>query len=101
MTTTDTNYRERMIDAANDAIEARWETCRTNRDEIELIIDAILPPGSVVVEVPVVPYPGASSQADFYRSAAQHVLGGYTVGGSNLSRAVGTLLHSVADRLES
>lgn len=63
--------------------------------------DALDAAEAKVIDIPVIPYPGGSTQADFYRSAAQHVLGGYVVGGSNLSRAVGTLLHSVADRLEA
>jgi len=56
--------------------------------------------GVVTVEVPAVPFPGSTTDAAFYRSAAQHVRRGYTVGGSNLSATVATLLERVADGLE-
>jgi hypothetical protein len=56
--------------------------------------------GIVTVAVPRIPYPGASSDAEFYLSAAQHVRGGYVVGGSNLSACVATLLERVAGELE-
>jgi hypothetical protein len=50
----------------------------------------------VSVEAPTIPFPGESTQAEFYLSAAQHVRGGYPVGGSNLSAAVAGLLDNVA-----
>lgn len=44
-----------MIESANAAIEARWETCLTNRDEIELIVDAILPQVTTAEELDALP----------------------------------------------
>jgi hypothetical protein len=55
--------------------------------------------GVVTVAVPAIPFPGESSDAEFYLSAAQHVRGGYVVGGSNLSACVATLLERVVQEL--
>jgi hypothetical protein len=51
---------------------------------------------AVTVHAPHVPFPGASSDADFMRSAASHLEGGYEVGGSNLTRTVVTLLRDLS-----
>jgi hypothetical protein len=47
--------REQLIEKADAAIESGWEKCLTNRDEIELIIDAIFPQVSTVEELEALP----------------------------------------------
>jgi hypothetical protein len=53
-----------------------------------------------VIEVPEIPFPGGSSQADFWREAASHLEGGYPVGGSNVTAAVVRFLRSVAEAVD-
>lgn len=57
-------------------------------------------PLTVTIPAPRVPFPGASSDADFMRSAASHLEGGYEVGGSNLTRVVVTLLRDLSRALD-
>lgn len=52
------------------------------------------------VNVPELPHPGGTSQADHYRTAARNIGGGYQVGGSHMTRAVQQLLHNVAAQLD-
>jgi hypothetical protein len=56
---------------------------------------------TITIPAPNVPYPGGHSQAHFMRSAADHIEGGYPVGGSNLTATVLKLLRDVADALEA
>jgi hypothetical protein len=56
---------------------------------------------AVTVHAPHVPFPGASSDADFMRSAASHLEGGYEVGGSNLTRTVVLLLRDLSLALDA
>jgi hypothetical protein len=55
--------------------------------------------GYVIVKVPVLPYPGASPQSLFYKTAARNVREGFPVGGSNVTAAVAELLASVGAAL--
>jgi hypothetical protein len=56
---------------------------------------------TITIPAPNVPYPGGRTQAYFMRSAADHIEGGYPVGGRNLTATVLKLLRDAADALEA
>jgi hypothetical protein len=57
--------------------------------------------GTIVIRAPRVPYPGPNdTDASFMRVAADHLEGGYHVGGSNLTATVIALLRDVARSLD-
>lgn len=61
----------------------------------------LMPTGSErLVQVPSIPFPGGATQAHFWREAADHIEGGYPVGGSNLTAAVIALLRATAEAVE-
>ena len=57
-------------------------------------------PEHVTIPAPHVPFPGGRTDADFMRSAADHLERGYPVGGSNLTATVIRLLRDVAMALD-
>ncbi|MFE6966988.1 hypothetical protein ACFVAJ_17890 [Agromyces sp. NPDC057679] len=61
-----------------------------------------LPTGSptITVPTPYIPFPGGRSQGSFLRRAAQNIVDGYPVGGSNVTAAVVKLLQDAGDELD-
>lgn len=58
-------------------------------------------PGTITIPAPVVAFKGpADTDATMMRGAANRLASGYPVGGSNMTRAVETVLRDIADALE-
>lgn len=58
-------------------------------------------PARALAQISEVPYPGGSTQAEFYRAAADRLENGYGIGGSNLTAAVLKLLRNAGTALDA
>jgi hypothetical protein len=58
------------------------------------------PARSVTIAPPSVPFPGSTTDAQFYRRAARNIRNGYWVGGSNATETMAAALDVIASALD-